>query len=278
MIRARLFIRSIALSAALLAPAACGDLPRPYQPAEKTANPLIEHAQGAGVLVLPLTGDRPGLDREAGTGEPASLSDAVARALVAREVLASTTSRSLASRSLASRAEARPAGPDRLALEIEWGLRRPDGIVLGRYTLRDEVPAAAWQSGDPALLEALAEAAAPGIATLAGARPELAPEPVAIPGFPDARLVVPPLERAPGDGETALADALTAELERGGLPVAREARDNDLLVLGSVVLGPAGDDGLQDVTVRWRVARAADETELGGIEQRNRVPVGSLDG
>ncbi|HEY5598393.1 MAG TPA: hypothetical protein VIK47_06270, partial [Kiloniellales bacterium] len=66
-------------------------------------------------------------------------------------------------------------------------------------------------------------------------------------------------------------------LQAAKLPVSDRIGDNDLLVLGDVVLGSA-QDGLQVVSIRWSVISARDNQELGEIAQQNVVPAGSLDG
>jgi hypothetical protein len=80
---------------------------------------------------------------------------------------------------------------------------------------------------------------------------------------------------APGDGEQALAAALTKELAARGLTPATSFQANVYEVQGTVKLAPAGK-GKQSVTIIW-VVLGPDGTQLGITRQSKTVRKGSLD-
>jgi len=246
--------------------AACGQLPHPFQPEDKSGNALLDLRDGAGIVVQPIAG--------APTAGGRVLAEALAARLRDRAIPAATENGNLGSRRLAGRAAVRPLPGGREEILLYWELRDPDGGRAGILTQRREQAAGAWAAGDPALLEALAESAAPEVATMVQ---DPVAEAVAIPGFPGARLVVLNMPGAPGDAAQSLPHALEAALQAAKLPVADRIGESDLLILGDVTLGPK-DGGLQTVAIRWSLVSANDDRELGEIAQQNVVPAGSLDG
>lgn len=260
-----------ALAAGILL-AACGQLPRPFQPEDKSGNALLNLRDGAGIVVQPIAG--------APTAGGQILAEALVARLRDRDIPAGTENGNLGSRHLMGRAAVRPLPGGREEILLYWEMREPDGGRTGILTQRREQAAGAWAAGAPALLETLAEALAPEVAALVQ-DPALASSPrvkaAAIPGFPGARLVVLQIPGAPGDAAHSLPSALEAALQAAKLPVADRIGDNDLLILGDVAVGPK-DGGLQTVAIRWSLVSARDDRELGEIAQQNVVPAGSLDG
>lgn len=260
-----------ALAAGILL-AACGQLPRPFQPEDKSGNALLNLRDGAGIVVQPIAG--------APTAGGQILAEALVARLRDRDIPAGTENGNLGSRHLMGRAAVRPLPGGREEILLYWEMREPDGGRTGILTQRREQAAGAWAAGAPALLETLAEALAPEVAALVQ-DPALASSPrvkaAAIPGFPGARLVVLQIPGAPGDAAHSLPSALEAALQAAKLPVAERIGDNDLLILGDVAVGPK-DGGLQTVAIRWSLVSARDDRELGEIAQQNVVPAGSLDG
>lgn len=260
-----------ALAAGILL-AACGQLPRPFQPEDKSGNALLNLRDGAGIVVQPIAG--------APTAGGQILAEALVARLRDRDIPAGTENGNLGSRHLMGRAAVRPLPGGREEILLYWEMREPDGGRTGILTQRREQAAGAWAAGAPALLETLAEALAPEVAALVQ-DPALASSPrvkaAAIPGFPGARLVVLQIPGAPGDAAHSLPNALEAALQAAKLPVADRIGDNDLLILGDVAVGPKDGD-LQTVAIRWSLVSARDDRELGEIAQQNVVPAGSLDG
>jgi hypothetical protein len=80
---------------------------------------------------------------------------------------------------------------------------------------------------------------------------------------------------APGDGEQALAAALSRQLAARGLKPADAFQANVYEVQGTVKLAPAGK-GRQSVTVIW-IVLGPDGTQLGVTRQSKDIRKGSLD-
>lgn len=115
---------------------------------------------------------------------------------------------------------------------------------------------------------------------VAAAQPISAPTPAAptksvatAPATPTA--AIPLLVGAPGDGNSALASALQAELSKGGVPVSAPG-GTAYRVEGVVKIGTASD-GKQPVQIDWNVKDPAGK-RLGTVTQKNEVVAGSLDG
>ena len=87
---------------------------------------------------------------------------------------------------------------------------------------------------------------------------------------------VPNVTGAPGDGSSALRNALQKELSRGGIALADTPSPQTYTVEGKVVMG-AGKDGKQPITIDWSVVDPEGK-KLGTVSQKNEVPQGSLDG
>jgi hypothetical protein len=84
----------------------------------------------------------------------------------------------------------------------------------------------------------------------------------------------PVVTGAPGDGNTALASALTRELSRQGMPL-DGASGKPYRIEGQVTVG-ALKDGKQPIQIDWRV-KDAKGTPVGTVTQKNAIPPGSLD-
>jgi hypothetical protein len=80
---------------------------------------------------------------------------------------------------------------------------------------------------------------------------------------------------APGDGEEALAAALSRQLAARGLTLATAFQANVYEVQGTVRVAP-GAKGRQSITIIW-VVLAPDGTQLGITRQTKDVRNGSLD-
>jgi hypothetical protein len=80
---------------------------------------------------------------------------------------------------------------------------------------------------------------------------------------------------APGDGEQALAAALSRQLESRGLALATAFQANVYEVQGTVRVAPAAR-GKQRVTIIW-IVLGPDGTQLGITRQSKDVRKGSLD-
>jgi hypothetical protein len=266
--------RALARSAAgatllglLLALAACGPLPRPFQPESKGVD-LRRLAERRVLHVLPATGESP--------HEHGDFAVALAAALESQG-LEATTAGTPGNRLVSVHTRLRPTAEGE-SLSLVAQVEEPDGTLVAQASEEAALPAGAWDEADPFVLAGVADRLAE---ILAGQLRPAPIEQVAIPGFPGARLVVLPISGAPGDGGDALPSALRAELERRDLPLARHPGPDDLLIAGLVELEPAGA-GTQQATITWRLLEAGPEgglgPEIGRIAQANRIPEGSLDG
>lgn len=88
---------------------------------------------------------------------------------------------------------------------------------------------------------------------------------------------VQPITGAPGDGETALMEAMKKHLTSQGVRLTDSKTASTYLVRGSVQLGEAAD-GQQPITIRWAVIDPSGKPLDNAVVQRNKVPEGSLNG
>ncbi len=243
--------------------AACGQLPRPFQPEDKSVNDLIHLPDGMGILVQPLSRDAP--------ADPEAAAEVLAAALRARNLAASTRGQNGAARVLRGHATILETPELRDELLIYWELAAADGTRISSHAQRSELPPGAWRAGDPETVNRVLGQSAAAIAAMVQGAAEDASE------SQGARLVILPMQGLPGDGAQSLAQALAAELATATVRRADQAAENDLLIACTVTVGPRRGYW-QEIRVTWDVKRAGDGTQLGQIEQRNRVPAGSLDG
>ena len=87
---------------------------------------------------------------------------------------------------------------------------------------------------------------------------------------------IAPIIGAPGDGATALSQALQRSLANGGVALSPSPAPGTVKVQGRVAMGqPAG--GKQTIKIEWQVFDV-DGTKKGTVSQNNVIPQGSLDG
>ena len=259
-------MRGLILTCLIAALAACGPLPRPFQPANKASNPLLQLTDGVSLQVLPIEKDTPDL--------PLGGAALMAARLQTLNLPASTNGESGATRLLQGRAIVQPIDARTEEILLHWELTDVDGERIGTVSRRHEAPIGAWLAGEETWVGPILSKSAAEIAALVQ-EPQI--EEALIPGFPGARFVILPMDFAPGDAWESLPRAMERELLAAGLPVADTQQEKDLLIQGSVNLGPV-EEGTQAVAIQWLLIRAADGEEIGSIEQKNRVPAGSLDG
>jgi hypothetical protein len=258
------FWRSLFL-ALLLLPAACGDLPRPFE--GRPGSTAARLAQPPPARLAVPAPDRAWLPPEGA----ARYAAAVAQALQ-EEALP---------------AVAEPARPGDWRVELLAELR--DGAIIPAFRVRDPagadkghaeaapVPALPWAEAQPETLARAARQAAPTLAALlAGieaARRES--DPNSLVNRPP-RIHFRPVTGAPGDGNRALALHMRAQLGQMGFIVQDRADGADYALAGEVTV----DDmprNQQRVEIRWKVADAKG-AEAGQVAQLNQVPRGTLAG
>lgn len=89
--------------------------------------------------------------------------------------------------------------------------------------------------------------------------------------------IVPPIKGAPGNGRTALAEALKKKVASKGVQVASSGSGSGKYkIQGIVNLSPQGDTK-QNIKLEWKVINPLGR-EIGTVTQQNTIPKGSLDG
>lgn len=258
----RLHLAAILIPLLCVVLAACGELPRPFKPAEKSGQTWAGTGIDAGldtwgsVLVRPVKGLPPPL--------AAALAAETVGALLVREVPASERSASRASITLSGRIGVASG-------TLHWTLDAPDGETVARFD--EPRPGKAWREATEPELEAVARRAAswveaalvPPRGILAGARKT-------------APVVVTEVSGAPGGGGPALARAMRRSLARIGIATAPAEDRAALRISGRVSIVGDGDapEGA-DITIAWRVLQP-DGAEIGIVTQSNRVPAEILEG
>ena len=249
------FAFSLILCGAL---AACGDLPRPFQPADKSTQAWSAPGDVAwgSILVPPIEG----LPAQ----RSVALVEHVVEALQTRDLPASAHVGSRGSIVLAGQV-ARVAG------KLRWSLITPDGETALRF---EEPGFDASSIGTSAadLAQVAARAAGQVAAVL---KPPAAQDPDRPRQVPVA---VETVRGAPGDGGVALARAMRHSLARIGVTVVDAPEDGLLTLQGWVRV--ERDDAVADsatVTIAWDVLQP-DGTRLGTVTQSNRVGADRLTG
>lgn len=232
---------TILVCAVLLA--ACGDLPRPFQPAEKASPEVLQEALGprAGVFVEPVPG-MPDADSARLTGD-------LVQALRALDVAAG--------RHASNRASYRISAQPGAAGVVRWSLAEPAGEIIFRFDDQGD--------GDRATVVARRFAAILNPAA-----------PVAL--YASLSLAVRPVDGAPGDGRHSLTRAMHRALLQSGFKSAETLENASFIVLGSVYVADSPDSNLhQSITVDWTVL-TPDGARIGTVSQSNVLPLGALDG
>ncbi len=238
--------------------AACGDLPRPFQPADKSTQAWSAPGDVAwGSIVVPPIGGLPA-DRSR------ALVEEVVEALQLRDIPASAHAGGRGSIVLAGHVSI-------AAGKLRWTLIGPDGETALRFEEpRLDAPSIGQSEDD---LKAIAARAAGRVAAVL--KPPAAQDPSRPPQVPVA---VETVRGAPGDGGIALARAMRHSLARVGVAVVDAPEDGMLTLQGWVSV--ARDHAVADsatVTITWDVLHP-DGTRLGTITQSNRVGAHQLAG
>lgn len=266
-----LLLPALLLLALLLSAAACGPLPRPFQQEDKQALGLQAPSTRAPLRVSAPDGDPP--------GDPGRFALLLAEHLLELGVAAEPdwftppVESAPETRQLLGEAELGlgAAGAERLA--VAWRLREADGRETPLAEAEASLPAAGWQGGEAEVLDSAARVSAATIARALGLAPSVSAEPAAEAA---RRLVVLPIEGAPGDGAESLERAIVRALGEQQVALAGLPQEHDLLLWCRVEVDPPRG-AHQAVRIRWRIELASDFSELGTITQENLVPAGSLD-
>ena len=249
----------IVLVAAAFLIAACQPLPHPFQPEHK---PLPATAPGprTALVVDPLSGEPEEATRQMAELLAAKLRD---RGIAAMTQSAAANRYRLQGAIVAQRLEG-----DRLYLEVQWTVRDPEGRDAGTVQQQHVVPADRWWIADRKILSALAADAASKIDGMLGGTTEIL-SPYSV------KLLIVPVEGAPGDGRISLTDALKASLLRRDLQLATSEQDGALVVRGFVQVGQKSQDK-ERVDVAW-ILYDSKGREIGKVRLGDNLPKGRLD-
>jgi len=253
------FLRIFALLAAL---AACQPLPHPFADNTPPPNsPLMTPPDSAGVVVEPITGAPKETARD-----PA---DAMATALQDNDVPASTDARNSKSYVVQGKATASGGSDGKMRVTVAWEMHAPDGSLTGQQVATATMTASAWNDGGAGIADLVAPAA-PELAKLIESKnpkPTETTEPL---------IAVHPASGAPGDGDQALATAMSAALRHVPLDIADfPGAVPNYIVEVAVTMAPAGT-GKQKVSIAWSL-HGANGAQIGEVKQENAVDAGSLD-
>ena len=250
---------TLALSLVLcVALAACGDLPRPFQPADKSTQTWATPGDAAwGSILVPSIGGLP-------ADQSGALVDEVVEALQLRDIPASAHAGGSGSIVLAGTVSV-------AAGKLRWSLITPDGETALRFEeARLDASSIGIGADD---LKAIAARAAGRVAAV------LKPPATRDPSRPlQVPVAVETVRGAPGDGGVALARAMRHSLARVGVTVVDTPEDGMLTLQGWVAV--ERDDTVADsatVTITWDVLHPNGK-RLGTVTQSNRVGTEQLTG
>ena len=252
-------------ASAVLLMAACQPLPHPFaNDVPKPGSPMLTLRDTDTVAVAPLEGGPRATAKK--------LASAMAEALQKHDIAASDRTMSITSYQLDGRIQAMPAAGGKAAIIVSWDLRDPSGKSLGNRAERVEGAADDWQRGRDDAVARLADSSADQIASmLQGKAPVEAAE------KEEPRLSVSDARGAPGDGGTALANAIAVLLKKQDVAIVTDPRGKADLLLDAAVTIAKPEAGKQHVKIVWRMRRA-DGSEIGTVAQENDVPAGLLNG
>ena len=255
----------------LLVLTSCGGLPRPFEGYPGATAARLAQPPPARLSVAPpkaaLLPDK----------ASAQFADAMAEALSGQDVPAIAT--------------APRKGDWRLEMTAQLGDGAQASDVIPIYTVFDStgeqagvqqgqpVEASVWSQGSLATMKTAAANAAPGIADLLSRieASRRASDPNSLVNRP-AKLVVPDVTGAPGDGNRQLARQMRLALAGQGMlvqDVTPKDGQTDFTIAGKVVAVPIAGK-MTRIEIQWIVSDPKGD-ERGRIVQLNEVPAGSLD-
>jgi hypothetical protein len=255
-------MRFFLLALALLA-GACQPLPHPFAANKPPVHsPILSPPDAAGIVVDPVSG--------APAVTAVALAEAMADLIRDEDVPANTRVGNKKSYRLSGTATVEDKGAQ-VSVSIAWHLAGADGRAIGDETIAETVPKEAWQKGDKGLTKALAAKSAQALAKrVEGDAPLETPVEKTV-------LALKPVTGAPGDGERSLGRAIADALGKAGVALKSGPGEKENYALaGKVELGPA-QGGKQNIKITWSLSRP-DGSEIGRVNQENKVPAGSLDG
>ena len=253
-------------AAVVLLMAGCQPLPHPFaDDVPRRGSPILALRDSTSVTIAPIEG----LPRATAQ----KLGPAMASALQEREIAASDKTASIDSYELVGRIEQMTPSQGKAALVAVWELRAPSGQRLGERSERVEAAADDWEAGSDEAVGRLAAASATQLVSLLQ---DDTPTETELAGR--ARLLISGVVGAWGDGDEALARAITELLKKSeDLAILTDPTAKADLTLAADVAIAKPKAGKQNVKIVWHVRRQ-DGAEIGTVGQENDVPVGLLDG
>ena len=245
----------------LVAVAACGKLPRPFEPGAKDPNnPLLTLQDGPGVVVAPIYDAPPEL--------AAPLADGLAEFLRAQDVPA-TAADILNSGNLLEGWYLQtdtPAG--HTTVVIEWRLSDKTGAELLALESRVGMPTAALAKDPQPLIKRMTANVAPKVADA------MIGEQTAQIDASAPSLAIGDITGAPGDGNAALRRAFSAVLHRTEITIAKSP-EGAMATLDSIVQVTPHSEKEDEVRLVWTI-RDSERKTVAVLKQDNRVQKGRL--
>lgn len=265
------FTRFVGVVVMATAIAACGALPRPFQPSsDSSVNPLIEQGVPPDIAVNYVRGTTTPMGK--------LLTQSVVKELANYDIVSYAEDRGTSSFVLDGNVIGSPvsgsAGADDQGStrRIHWVITNRDGVIAREYDVPITGPAFDWDYGSPRIIREVGEATAHEVAKLMigrGARSHKE-------GPARSGIWVKPIGDAPGDGNYSLTRAIAYTLGDHGVKVVKSPEMAEHYLKGSVRVG-LPESGNQKVEVTWVVTDTEDK-EIGRARQRNTVPAGTFDG
>jgi hypothetical protein len=248
--------------ALVIAAAACQPLPHPFAD-DRPSAALIAVPDSIAIAVGQIEGTP--------HATAAKLSDAIASELLKHNIPASAMTTSRASYTLDGRIEESPPLAGQATVTVFWRLRDASGKIVHEHSNKVTAPIRDWEDGADAPVGQLASAGGDVLASLVT---ETAPKEEQASGR--IRVAVRKIGGAPGDGDTALANAMTAILKRADIDIVdAQTGKPDIDIDSDITVEPKGNQ--QHVKIVWHVSRA-NGNEVGNVAQENDLPRGRLEG
>jgi hypothetical protein len=243
---------------------ACGDLPEPF-----LGNPGAT-ARRLAQPMTPLLAVPPGTDTMLPDAANQDLAKRIAAALQATEVPALVRQPQKTDWRVLTTAQR-----DGNAVKLSYSVQDPAGKEQGNAQ-GEPISLSAWSAAQPDTLQQVAAEAAPRISavltSIQVARNKADPNSLY---NRSARVQVPDVVGAPGDGNTSLTQQMRARLATLGPVVLTTPTGADFVVQGQVKVVPI-PKGQERVEIQWIITTAAGN-ERGRVVQLNEIPAGTLD-
>ena len=239
--------------------AACGSVPRPFSPGDKSGG-LPPPGPSSALIVHPFSGTE---------GTPLEALTAAVIARLQENDVAATPYEIPNRYRMLSQADAVRLEGDTATLALHVQFARPDSSAIAEDVWEREVDWDSYQAGDTVLVGRLAEDAARRMLVLMGLQSPQAEEEKA------ASLFVSPIQSAPGDGAAALRMAMVSELGRLGVTGVTNPASTGLPTLDALVSVRPVDASNDLVRIIW-LLKDGTGRQRGRLEQQNTVPTGRL--